>query len=216
MMKKIVNISFIRKLLPQQSRKEVHDYWKSPPDSQYNSPEAYLKSNTKNTQILVDIVNQYFNDKNINILELGSNVGRNLNRLYQDGFKNLNAIELNSDAIRLMEKSFPKTFSSTKIFECAIEDKIKEFTDKEFDLVFSMAVLMHIHRDSEWIFEHIVRITKRYLIIMEHEKGVARKNFPRNYKTIFEKLGLKQIDSFNLDKGYTCRIFSRETPYLHM
>jgi len=208
-MKKIVNLPFVRKLIRQKSRNEVQDYWKNPTDPQYNSPQAYLKSKTKNTQILADIVNKYSSDKQIKILELGCNVGRNLNKLYEDGFKSLYAIEINSNAIKLMEESFPEMFSNAKIFEGSIEDRIKECADGEFDLVFSMAVLMHIHKESEWIFEHIARITKKHLVVMEHEKGAAKKNFPRNYKTVFEKTGLKQIESFELDKGYTCRIFSR-------
>ena len=208
--KLIANNPLGKKLVPRKSKEQVHNYWKNPDDPDYNSPQKYLEPNT-NSRILVDIVNQYFNDKNIKIFELGCNVGRNLNKLFENGFKNLYAIEINSEAIKLMEKSFPDTFSCTNIFQTSIEDKIKEFSDKEFDLVFSMAVLMHIHYDSDWIFEHLVRITKKYLIIMEHETGIARKNFPRNYKIIFEKLGLKEINSFSLDGGYTCRIFIQNT-----
>lgn len=196
-----------KKLIPQKSKEEVQNYWKNPDDLEYNSPQIYLESKTKNTQILVDVVNQHFDNKNIKILELGCNVGRNLNKLYKNGFKNLNGVEINSEAIKLMETSFPDTFSSTKIFQGSIEERIKEFSDKEFDLVFSMAVLMHIHYDSDWIFEDLARITKKYLITMEHEKGAATKNFPRNYKTVFEKIGLNEIDSFSLEKGYICRIF---------
>ena len=89
-----------------------------------------------------------------------------------------------------MEKSFSDTFSATEIFESPIENKIKEFSDNEFDLVFSMAVLMHVHNDSDWIFQHIARISKKKLIIIEHEKIKAKKVFLRNYKNIFEKFDL--------------------------
>lgn len=199
-----------KKLIHQLSKDQVQNYWKNPNDPEYNSPKLYLESDTKNTKILLDIVNEYFDNKEIKILELGCNVGRNINKLFESGFKNLFAIEINSEAIKLMKKSFPDTFSSTTIFESSIESKIKEFSDDQFDLVFSMAVLMHVHKDSNWIFQHIARISKKNLIIMENENVKARKNFPRNYKTIFEKFGLKEKKSFNLDDGYTCRIFSRE------
>jgi SAM-dependent methyltransferase len=200
-----------KKLISQLSKDEVQNYWKNPNDPEFNSPETYLESTTKNTQILLDIVNDSLDKKEIKILELGCNVGRNINKLFENGFKNLFAIEINSEAINLMKKSFPNTFSSTKIFESSIENKIKEFPDNEFDLVFSMAVLMHIHNDSDWIFQHIARITKKNLIIMENENIKARKNFPRNYKNIFEKFGLKEKKSFNLEDGYICRIFSRQS-----
>ncbi len=206
--KKIIGDNpFIKKLITQKSKVDIHNYWKNPDDVKYNSPQIYLNSKTKNTQILVDIVNQYFDNKKVKILELGCNVGRNLNNLFENGFKNLNGIEINPEAIKLMKTSFSEAFSYVKISQGTIEENIKKIPDKEFDLVFSMAVLMHVHYDSDWIFEHLVRITKKHLITMEHEEGVARKNFPRNYKNIFEKLGLKQIDSFKLEKGYVFRIF---------
>lgn len=64
--------------------------------------------------------------------------------------------------------------------------------------------------DVQNYWKNLVRITKKHLITMAHEEGTPRKNFPRNYKTVFEKLGLKQVDSFKLEKGYVCRIFAIE------
>jgi len=199
-----------KKFISQLSKDEVQNYWKNPYDVKFNSPEIYLKSSTKNTQILLDIINEYFENKEVKILELGCNVGRNINKLFENGFKNLFAIEINSKAIKLMKKSFPDAFSSTKIFETSIENKIKEFSNNQFDIVFSMAVLMHVHNDSDWVFEHIARISKKKLIIIEHEKIKAKKVFLRNYKNIFEKFGLKEIKSFYLKDEYICRIFTRE------
>ena len=201
-----------KKLISQLSKDEVQNYWKNPDDIEFNSPEIYLKSTTgrENTQILLNIINEYFENKEVKILELGCNVGRNINKLFENGFKNLFAIEINSEAIKLMEKSFPQTFSSTKIYETSIENKIKEFSNNQFDIVFSMAVLMHVHNDSDWVFEHIARISKKKLIIIEHEKIKSKKVFLRNYKNIFEKFGLKEIKSFYLKDEYICRIFTRE------
>ena len=73
-----------------------------------------------------------------------------------------------------------------------------------------MAVLMHVHNDSDWVFEHIARISKKKLIIIEHEKIKSKKVFLRNYKNIFEKFGLREIKSFYLKDKYICRIFTRE------
>lgn len=200
-----------KKFIFQLSKDEVQNYWKNPNDPEFNSPQTYLESTTENTKILLDIVNEFFDNKEIKILELGCNAGRNINKLFENGFKNLFAIEINSEAIKLMKNSYPDTFSSTKIFESSIENKIKEFSDNQFDLVFSMAVLMHIHEDSNWIFQHIAKITKEKLVIMENENIKARKNFPRNYRNTFEEFGLKEIKSFNLEDEYICRIFSRES-----
>jgi hypothetical protein len=54
-----------------------------------------------------------------------------------------------------------------------VEDVVKSFGDRTFDLVFTMAVLEHIHTTSEWVFEEIVRITNRYVVTIEDERGTA-------------------------------------------
>ena len=50
-----------------------------------------------------------------------------------------------------------------------IEDRIKDM--ERCDLVFTMAVLEHIHLDSEWVFSEMARIAKKYLITIEDEKN---------------------------------------------
>jgi len=77
-----------------------------------------------------------------------------------------------------------------------------------------MAVLEHIHPDSEWIFEDMARITGLYLITIEAEKAEHWRLYPRNYKNIFEKYGLKQVEESSCDKEsglgvYTLRIFKK-------
>jgi|GEM_PF-2464290 hypothetical protein len=69
-----------------------------------------------------------------------------------------------------------------------------------FDLVYTMAVLEHIHDESEFIFSHITRITRKILITIEDEGGISWRHFPRNYKKIFENLGMKQIEEINFKK----------------
>jgi len=58
--------------------------------------------------------------KHTRILELGCNVGRNLNYLRSKGFTNLTGIELNSEAVKNSLKGF-------KIFNSSIEDYLRNF-----------------------------------------------------------------------------------------
>ena len=55
-----------------------------------------------------------------------------------------------------------------------------------------MAVLEHLPKESEWIFEKMVKHSK-HIITIEDEKSINKICFPRNYKKIFEDLGMKQI-----------------------
>lgn len=208
---KLANNSVLKHFIPKKSLVGVHEYWKTRmATGDANAYTEYLK-NVELSEYFVKIVDRYASNKNISIIELGCNVGRNLNAFFVAGYKNLYGIEINSHAIEAMKTYYPDMANVVKIYNSSIEDKIKELS--EFDLVFTIAVLMHIHPDSEWIFEQIARITKNWLITFEDESGEATKNFPRNYKKIFEEFGLKEVEYIDKISGqpstYKTRIFKK-------
>lgn len=145
---------------------------------------------------------------------IGCNVGRNLDYLFLADFKKLEGVEISETAIKLLRQSYPKMARHTKIYK-PVEEIIGSFQDGTFDIVFTMAVRQHIHRDSEWIFSEMVRITRDFLITIEDERGVSWRHFPRNYKKVFESRGMKQIQEFNcsdvagLGSNFFAGIFSK-------
>lgn len=193
------------------SRNELHRYWRNPDIS--NLPQSYL-TETARSQFLMGIIKKYVKP-DAKILEIGCNVGRNLNYLFQAGFKNLEGIEINKKAVQLLKKTYPEMARHTKIYNVPIEEIIKELKDGEFDVVFTMAVFEHIHRDSEWTFSEAVRITKDFLITIEDEHNLSWRHFPRNYIKVFKPLGMKEIEEINcrevdgLNSGFFARIFKK-------
>ena len=204
-----------RKIIHRPKRlNELHRYWRQPWDRN-NLPEDYLKGKAR-SQFLVEIIKRFATSKKERILEIGCNVGRNLNYLFLAEFRNLEGIEISENAVKLLEQSYPEMASQTKIYNASIEEKIKQFRDCEFDIVFTMAVLEHIHTDSEWIFPKIAKITKNFLITIEDEHGISWKHFPRNYKKIFECFHMEQIEEINccreingLSSSFFARIFKK-------
>ena len=194
----IVSSRLFRKITryPKSSIK-LHQYWKQPWDGS-NFPRDYLKGEAR-SKLLVEIIKKFVKPDS-SIIEIGCNVGRNLNYLFHSGFMKLRGVEISGEAVQLLKESYPEMVSYCKIYNKPVEEIIKEFRDGEFDVVFTMAVLEHIHIDSEWIFPELVRITKDFLITIEDEQGVSWGRFPRRYKKIFESLGMKQIDEINCDK----------------
>lgn len=171
---------------------ECLNHWRNPKD--HNSSENYNKSHTQQRSIyLTNIFKKYIHNKS-KILEIGCNCCRNLSYLYNANYHNLYGIEINENALSLSRKFF-NNLDNVVLINSAIEDFILNFKDNEFDVVFTMAVLQHIHVDSNWIFEHIARISKQYIILIELET--------RDYKKIFEKFNFKQIErrSCHLIKG---------------
>jgi len=127
--------------------------------------------------------------------------------------QNWGGVEISEDAINLMKQVYPEMAKQIKIYNSPVEDIIKDFEDNAFNVVFTMAFLEHIHPDSKFIFPEMVRITSKYLITIEDERGTSWRHFPRNYKRIFEFLGPKEIQKFNcegirgLGPNFQARIF---------
>tara|TARA_B100001173_G_C15992171_1_gene549459 strand:- start:534 stop:1235 length:702 start_codon:yes stop_codon:yes gene_type:complete len=189
---------------------EVIEYWKNPNDGN-NSPliytgEGYITSDRDNlrTDNLIKIIKS-FGFENPSILEVGCNVGRNLNGLRKSGFKNLNAIEINSNAIDIMKKKFPETYEVSKITIGSAKDVLKKFQDNEFDIVFTMAVLQHIPDENiKIVTKQISRIANKNLISSEAETYSSWRHFPRSYKKIYKNLNLKYLYRKN-----GARVFSK-------
>lgn len=215
---KVVNDNLplaVKKLyVKRKRREELFDYWSSPYDGK-NMPSEYLKGRERSV-FLLNLVKKYMDEKS-KILEIGCNVGRNLNELFCAGFKDLSGIEISKNALETMKAAYHDMAKAIVIYNSPVEDKIKDFEDNAFDVVFTMAVLEHIHTDSEFIFSHMARITKKLLITIEDEKGLSWRHFPRNYKNVFEGLGLKQFEEISfgnskipgLTKHFVCRIFKK-------
>jgi len=194
------------------SRDELYQYWRDPWDDD-NIPRDYLEAEPRSS-FLLEIIKKYAHTS-AKIMEIGCNVGRNLNYLFQAGFKNLEGIEISEKAVKILRESFPEMAKYARIYNAPVEEIIRDFKNNQFDVLFTMAVFEHIHSDSEWIFPQIARISKKFLITIEDEQGISWRHFPRCYKKVFEPLGMKQVEEIyckgveGLPDGFAARIFKK-------
>ncbi len=190
---------------------DIHKYWKKPADGT-NRPSDYILKDERSRYLLEKIQNL---GKDINILEIGCNVGRNLNYLYNNNYTDLSAVEISEAALVKFKDVFGETYNAISIYNSPVEEFFKENSNLQYDLIYTMAVLEHIHTDSDWIFEHMVKQTSKYILIIEDENSISWKHFPRNYKKIFENLGMKQIEFDDsliakvIHKGFVYRLFEK-------
>jgi SAM-dependent methyltransferase len=195
-----------------QSRGRLHRYWQSPTDAG-NSPEAYATAVDDRTPFLLTFVERYARPDD-RILELGCNVGRNLNALLGAGYGNLTGLEISTPALDSMARHFPILASRARIINSSIEDAVETFADAEFDLVFTMAVLEHVHWSSNWVLPHLVRIAGRTMITIEDERSRTARHFPRNYEDVFTRHGAVQVESRScadiagLGSAFVARVFA--------
>lgn len=110
-------------------------------------------------------------ERSMKILEVGANVGTQLQCLQEMGFKNLHGIELQGYAIQVAKQRT----KNIRIVQGTAFDI--PFEDNSFDLVFTSGVLIHISpHDIETALKEIHRCTKTYIWGFEY--------FAQNYTEV--------------------------------
>lgn len=186
---------------------ELHNYWKNS-----NRHFPYLLHKEKSIYLL-KFVKKYCTKKD-KILEIGCNVGRNLNCLFQAGYKKLSGIEISSMALGVLKDVYYHMAEKTIFYNKPVEDIIKNFKNNQFNLTFTMAVLAHLHQESNWVFKEIARVSQA-LIIIEPETATSWHIIPRKYKPILESCGMIQIYEEEVAGiksliSYVLRIFKKD------
>lgn len=186
---------------------EVRQEW-ADRDGEYSpSYYAYYGSDGASEAILTAIETHLGPDPAV--LEVGCSSGRHLSALLEAGYTDLNGVELNEEAKDAMAETFPDLHGTATIQYESIESVVGEFADDQFDLVFSVETLQHLHPDSTWVFAELARITGSLLITIENEgretQGEAMTDvnyvdtdvplYYRDWNEIFTELGLTELEA---------------------
>lgn len=196
------------------TKQQAHERWATA------DHDAYALEGQERTAYLVELVIGY---KPLvpatRILEIGCNVGRNLNGLLQAGYEDLTGMDINQNVHKHMKEHYPEVYQKSFYFgplEFFLTLDPPPFKSL-FDVVYTMAVMEHIHPDSEWVFEKIPDLLDKggYLILIEDELNEDGLDFvyPRCYRNLFPQLTLvHEEDSSHvpgLKKGYKTYVFQK-------
>ncbi len=152
------------------------------------------------------------------ILELGCSSGRHLAHLHDGGYEDLHGIEINGEALSVMEENYPELAADGTFYIDAIENTITEFDDDQFDVVFSVETLQHVHPDGG-VFGELERITANRLITVENERRAdengeegddGSSETPVNYVHDEFPLYFRNWNRVFTDRGFT-EVFSEQT-----
>jgi len=169
------------------SQASLHEFWRQP-NPVGNDPNGYIHMVGRSAALL-EIISDL--PKDARILEVGCNVGRNLAYLYDNGYTRVEGIEINPNAVELLRKTFPQ-LAGTRIHIGAGGEVLPQFADDEFDLVYTMAVIEHIHPDESGVFDNMARIGRQVLAIEPHGR-LSHRQFPHDVGKLFTERGLTQV-----------------------
>jgi SAM-dependent methyltransferase len=193
-------------------RDVLHAYWREPWDGR-NGPQTYTDPGAnERSRFLVGLLGSHV-PTTASVLEIGCNAGRNLKHLHDAGYEHLSGLDIAADAVALMRETYPD-LAAVPVTVAPMEDALRDMDDDAFGAVFTMAVLEHVHPDSAWVFEEMARIAGT-VVTVEDEQLQSWRHFPRNYRTIFEALGLTQTEAVDcrkvkgLGRRFVARVFVR-------
>jgi hypothetical protein len=118
----------------------------------------------------------------------------------------------------MLPAEHPQLAGNVELTLGSFEDVLPKLPSGAYDTVFTMAVGIHIHPSSSWLFGEMVRIASRHVCVLETEVANARYTFARNYRRVFERLGCTQVREEQIDRsshpevsdefdGYVARLF---------
>lgn len=181
-----------RRFMRMDQQATLHEFWRQPAP-QGNNPHDYIRA-TGRSQALLELISDL--PKDAHILEVGCNVGRNVAWLFDHGYTNIQGIEINSHAVELLRKTYPQ-LADVQVSIGAAGEVLPKFADDEFDLVYTMAVLEHIHPDESSVFDDMTRIGKQILAI-EPPGSKSHRQFPHDIPKVFGDRGMKLVSKRNM------------------
>lgn len=161
------------------------------PQGQYY-PEAPKWS--ARSQSIINVLSPSITSED-SILEIGCNIGRNLNHLWLAGYRNLRGMEISEHAVKRLRIEYP-CLATTPIDIGPAEESIQEYGISSVDVILTMSVLEHLHPDSRFLFKEIARVARRYVLAIEPRQGKrSHMQYPWDIKSEFTSVGLTCIDT---------------------
>lgn len=125
------------------------------------------------------------------IIEIGSGPGRNLAYLFDAGWERVEGVEINPNAVALMRERYPH-LADQMVHVGPAEDVLLGLPSDGYDLVFTMAVLEHIHPASSIVFDQMARIAREILAI-EPRGHASKRQYPHDVPGLFTSRGFELV-----------------------
>jgi SAM-dependent methyltransferase len=193
-------------------RESLREFW-TQPAPEGNVPADYIAP-TARSELLSELIADLPLDARV--VEVGCNVGRNLAWLHDHGRTRLAGVEINPHAVALLRETYPQ-LSDVPIHLGPAEDVLPTLPDDSAELVFTMAVLEHVHPDSTVVFDRIAAIAPRVLAI-EPRGTASHRQFAHDIVDVFTSRGMRLVREASLTdrtgtdlESYVAWTFARST-----
>lgn len=139
------------------------------------------------SQVEMDEIMALVPERDAAILDMGCNVGRHLDFLYRQGYRNLRGVDWSSAAIRDMAARYPDMHAHSKLVNASFEDFLRA-NPEPVDLVYTRGATFELVHPSFPLVKHVCSIAKRYVVLVISEAAHA---YPRFWEYEFAREGFE-------------------------
>ncbi|WP_392426268.1 class I SAM-dependent methyltransferase [Barrientosiimonas humi] len=188
-------ISVLRRM---EAQSTLHDFWRQPlPHG--NTPQAYLGP-VHRSRALHRLIKDLDGDSKI--LEVGCNVGRNIAYLHDNGYPEVAGIEISPHAVKMLREKYPQ-LEGREVHIGPAGDILPGFEDDSFDLIYTMAVIEHLHPvEAAPVFDAMVRVAPNILAI-EPENRLSHRQYPHDIVKEFTDRGMVHVSTTPMVEAIT-------------
>jgi SAM-dependent methyltransferase len=139
------------------------------------------------SQAQMDEIISLLPDRNAPILDMGCNVGRHLDYLYRQGYRNLRGVDWSSAALRDMATRYPDMHAVARLTNASFEDFLGAHAEP-VELVYTRGATFELVHPSFPLVRRVCRIARRYVVLVISETSHA---YPRLWHYEFAREGFE-------------------------
>ena len=179
------------------------EYWESYPTSNFHEIEPA-------SMALLAEVMELAPERNSSILDMGCNVGRHLNYLYDQGYRNLRGVDFNSVAARDMQARYPEMFQASRITSASFQSFL-DGNPEPVDLIYTRGATFENVHPYYPLIKRVCAIAKRHVVMVIRETGHT---YPRFWEYEFARAGFElahlRRPASNLTPGHRVSLLTFE------
>jgi SAM-dependent methyltransferase len=159
--------------------------WARGAEGRSQTPLNYIDLDIPSELLLKEVM-RYAPDRSSTILDVGCNSGRDLNALYQSGYRNLAGVDAMGAALELFKCKFPETAKCANISHDLFQRFLRRQKDRSYDLIYSHGGTLELVHPSFDIVRHLCRVARKHVVLYINEHGHA---YPRFWIYEFRRRG---------------------------
>ena len=158
----------------------TREHWEQYPTAHFDELEEASKTLLAEVMLLAP-------NRDAAILDLGCNVGRHLNFLFEHGYRNLRGVDFSANAIGDMSRRYPGMHAASRITHASFQDYLAA-SPEPVDLIYTRGATVELVHPSFPLIKHLCATARHFVVMVIRETAHM---YPRFWSYEFARQGFE-------------------------